>query len=66
MRCYKVFTKRLANILCEQGFNFVRTEINNEKPWLYVYLFEDSEELRAAIQEFLDKEALKNGRTRKK
>lgn len=65
-QCYKVFTKRLANILCEQGFKVERTEINNQKPWLYVYLFEDSKELRQAIQEFLNKEALKNDRTTKK
>ena len=52
-KCYKVFTKKLANILCRQGFQIVRTELNNSKPWLYVYLFEDSEELRQAIEKYI-------------
>ena len=57
---YKVFTKRLANLLCEQGYRVVGTEINNRKPWLYVYLFENTEELRASIEEFLSEEGRKN------
>jgi hypothetical protein len=27
--------------------------LNNSKPWLYVYLFEDSDELRRAINEYI-------------
>lgn len=50
---YKVFTKKLANILCKQGFQIIRTELNNSKPWLYVYLFEDSDELRQAIEKYI-------------
>lgn len=46
---FKVFSKRVANILCKQGFYLLGTEINNEKPWLYVYLFEDTESFRAAL-----------------
>ncbi len=57
---YKVFTKRLANLLCEQGYRVVGTEINNRKPWLYVYLFENTEDLRASIEEFLSEEGRKN------
>ena len=52
-KCYKVFTKKLANILCKQGFQIIRTELNNSKPWLYVYLFEDSDALRRAINEYI-------------
>ena len=52
-KCYKVFTKKLANILCKQGFQIIRTELNNSKPWLYVYLFEDSDELRQAIEKYI-------------
>lgn len=59
---FKVFTKRLANILCQKGFKVVRTEINNEKPWLYIYLFEDSDALQEVIQEFLNEEAMKRGK----
>lgn len=46
---YKVFTKRLASILCQLGFKIVKTEVNNQKPWLLVYLFEDTPELREAV-----------------
>lgn len=52
MRHYKIFSKVLANRLCTLGFKMIGTEINNQKPWLYVYLFEDNEKLRAAVQEF--------------
>lgn len=47
---YKIFTKKLANQLCNEGFKIVGTIINNEKPWLYVYLFEDTLELREAVK----------------
>jgi len=49
VKTFTVFSKQLANKLCKQGFNIVQTDINNEKPWLYVYYFEDSEELQEAI-----------------
>lgn len=52
-KLYKVFTKKLANILCKAGFQIAGTEINNDKPWLYVYLFEDSVELRDAIDKYI-------------
>lgn len=48
---YKIFTKRIANMLCQQGFQIIGTEINNQKPWLYVYLFEDTENFQAALQD---------------
>lgn len=49
MKTYKVYTKKVANLLCRQGFRVVGTDINNQKPWLNVFLFEDTSELRAAI-----------------
>lgn len=52
MQHYKIFSKVLANRLCSLGFRMIGTEINNKKPWLYVYLFEDTDELRSAVQEF--------------
>ena len=58
-KLYKVFTKKLANILCKAGFQIMGTEINNDKPWLYVYLFEDSEELRAAINNYIQEGKVK-------
>lgn len=53
MQHYKIFSKVLANRLCSLGFRMIGTEINNQKPWLYVYLFEDSAALRAAVEEFI-------------
>lgn len=49
---YKVFTLRLANILCEQGFKVCGTVPNAQKPWLYAYLFQDTIELREAIEKY--------------
>ena len=43
---YKVFTLRIARALCDRGYRIVKTIPNFQKPWLNVYLFEDSEELR--------------------
>lgn len=53
MRHYKIYSKVLANRLCSLGFRVIGTEINNQKPWLYVYLFEDSTALREAVEEFV-------------
>ena len=47
---YKVFTLKLARLLCEQGFIIVGTAPNAQKPWLNIYLFEDTEELRQAVK----------------
>lgn len=48
-RYFKIFSKTLANQLCKEGFEVVQTEINNLRPWMYVYLFEDTPELRARV-----------------
>ncbi len=50
---YKIFTKKLANILCKKGFILLGVEVNNTKPWLYVYLFEDTDELRTFVAEYI-------------
>lgn len=49
---YKIFSLKLARELCEQGFKIITTEPNREKPWLNVYIFEDSVELQIAVQEY--------------
>ena len=51
MKPFMVYTKKIANALCQRGFQVIGTDINNEKPWLYVYLFEDTPELRQALAE---------------
>lgn len=48
-RYFKIFSKTLANQLCREGFEVMATEINHLRPWMYVYLFEDSPALRARV-----------------
>lgn len=50
-KTYKVFTLKLARLLCEKGFIVIGTLPNAQKPWLNVYLFEDSAELREAVKQ---------------
>lgn len=49
---YKVFSLKLANLLCNDGFKVVNIEPNRQKPWLNVYLFYDSDELQQAIKKY--------------
>ena len=48
---FKVFTRRLAIKLRERGFQIVKTEVNSKKPEFDIYCFEDTEELRKAVDE---------------
>lgn len=54
-RYFKIFSKTLANQLCKEGFEVVQTEINNLRPWMYVYLFEDTPELRTRVALYSNK-----------
>lgn len=47
---YKVFTLKLARQLCDQGFKIIGTVPNAKKPWLNVYLFEDTQEFQQALK----------------
>lgn len=49
----RIFSKQMANYLCSQGFLIIKTDIHNKKPWLYVYSFEDTPELRKAMASYL-------------
>lgn len=46
---YKVFTLKIAKQLCDEGYRILGTVPNAQKPWLNVYLFIDTPELRAAV-----------------
>lgn len=46
-----VYSLRLAQKLCKQGFRIIEVRPNPKKPWLNCFLFEDSESLRVAIEE---------------
>lgn len=49
---FTVFTLRLANHLCDEGFVCMGTEPNKMKPWLHVYKFEKTPALQLAINRF--------------
>lgn len=49
---FVVYTKRLAGVLCDKGFKLIRTDRNDQKPNFYVYLFEDTPELRHAVEQY--------------
>ena len=51
MKTYKIFTLKMARALIDQGYKVVETLPNKEKPWLNVYCFEDSRELRSAVKQ---------------
>lgn len=52
MKGYYVYTKKLANYLCRKGYKIIGNDINNQKPWLNVFIFDDSKELRNEIEKF--------------
>lgn len=41
---FTVFSKRVANELTKRGFKVTGTGVNDQKPWYYVYYFEDTPE----------------------
>lgn len=52
MHYYKIYTTRLAQHLCRNGFFCVESTPNVDKPWLNVFLFEDTPELREAVSRY--------------
>ena len=46
---YRIYTRWLAVELRKLGFKIVGTDVNEYHPEFTVWLFEDSEELQAAI-----------------
>lgn len=46
---YTVFSLRVANQLVNQGFKVIGTGVNLQKPQYKVFFFENTEELRAAV-----------------
>lgn len=46
---FVIFSKRLAKALVAQGFILKDTRPNYKRPGYYIYLFEDSIELKNAI-----------------
>lgn len=52
MKIFKCYSSRLAHQLIKAGFKMLETEPNLRKPWLDVFLFEDTAQLRAAVNQY--------------
>lgn len=52
MEIKKIFSKQFAIYLRQKGFRIIGTEVNTYRPEWDVYLFEESEELNAAMLEY--------------
>ena len=52
MKYFKCFSAQLAGYLRKQGFMIIGTEVNLKNPQYDIFLFEDSEELRKAFQDY--------------
>lgn len=53
MMTFKVFKLSVAKELITMGFKCEEVKPNREKPWLNVYGFEDTPELRMAIDNLI-------------
>ena len=51
MTGFTVFSKRIAHELTLRGFKIIGTGLNDAKPWLYVYYFEDTPDFQKALKE---------------
>lgn len=50
MVTFKVFKLSVAHQLTKMGFNIIEVVPNKDKPWLNVYGFENTQELREAVK----------------
>ena len=55
MNYFKCYSSKLANYLRKQGFWIVDTEPNMKKPQYDVFLFEDTADLRIAVDTYCKK-----------
>lgn len=51
MKIYKIFSATMASKLRKAGFWIIGTEPNMKKPWLDVFLFEDTPEFQQKLTE---------------
>lgn len=49
MKIYKIFSATMASKLRKAGFWIIKTEPNMKKPWLDVFIFEDTPEFQATL-----------------
>lgn len=48
---YVVYSMRVANALIRKGYEMIGSRVNYKNPKYLVYLFEDTQELRQAVQQ---------------
>ena len=51
----KIYSSKIAGLLCRQGFFVIGTEPNPKKPWLDVFIFEATPQLEAAVDKIFNK-----------
>lgn len=49
----KIYSSKIAGILCRRGFKIIKTEPNPRKPWLDTFIFEETDALLQAFDEIL-------------
>lgn len=49
----KIYSSKIAGMLCRKGFKIIGTEPNPRKPWLDVFIFEQNGALTQAFDEIL-------------
>ncbi len=54
MKTYKIFSAAMAYKLRKAGFWIIGTEPNYRKPWLEVFIFEDTPEFQATLTKLSD------------
>ena len=50
---FPVFSAMMAHQLIEEGFKYVNKRVNKRYPEKYVYYFEESDAIRARVQEIV-------------
>lgn len=60
MNTKKIFSKRLAIYLRQQGFKIEKTEPNFHKPEWDVYTFKSNDELDKAISDYINNKIASN------
>lgn len=53
MKTKKVFSINMAVYLRERGCRIIRTEVNRYRPEYDVWIFEDTDELHKALDEYM-------------
>lgn len=56
MKIFKCYSSKLAHKLIKAGFKMLDIEPNLRKPWLDVFLFEDTAQLRSIVNQYCNQD----------